>query len=98
MSDETNISRTAEEMRNKANNENSKKIDNKKEIDVTVTKILKSVETMAELGDYRTSYLCNNKESEVIDDVIKELNELGYKTTVTDFGGTARKAIAIEWS
>ncbi|MFL0194447.1 hypothetical protein ACJDU8_02500 [Clostridium sp. WILCCON 0269] len=87
--------KTAKQMKELADQENIKVLDIKKETEKTLRKILDTIEIMAEKGDYSTSYMCNKAESSIIDSVTLELQKLGFRTELVEFGGT--KAISIKW-
>ncbi|MCY6958590.1 DnaA N-terminal domain-containing protein [Clostridium brassicae] len=89
--------KTAEKMKELADKKNEELIDIKKETEKALKKILETVEMMAGKGDYSTSYLCNNiEECNVIENVAKELEKLGFLTKIADFG-EYKKAINIKW-
>ncbi|MCY6958304.1 hypothetical protein [Clostridium brassicae] len=88
--------KTAKEMRKLADEKNEQLIDIKKETDKTLKKILQTVEIMAEKGNYSISYFCDKSECDMIENVIQELEKLGFTTKILDFGED-RKAISIKW-
>ncbi|WMJ81222.1 hypothetical protein RBU49_02920 [Clostridium sp. MB40-C1] len=88
--------KTAEQMKKLADKKNEQLIDIKKETEKILKKILKTAEMMAEKGDYNISYLCDKSECNVIENIVNELEKLGFTTKILDFG-ECRKAISIKW-
>lgn len=87
--------KTAKQMKELADQENTKSLDIKKETKKTLRKVLDAVEIMAQKGNYSTSYMCNKAESSVVGNVIQELQNLGFRTQMLELSGT--KVISIKW-
>ncbi|WP_368488937.1 hypothetical protein [Clostridium sp. BJN0013] len=87
--------KTAKQMKGLADQENTKLLDIKKETEKTLRKVLYTVEIMARKGDYSTSCICDKVESNIVDNVIQELQNLGFRTKLLEFNGA--KIINIRW-
>ena len=88
-----NRKKTANDMKVIANNENSKVIDIKNEIERLLNDILVTIRIMANKGEYEAVYLYNNKDSCYAEQLENELNDLGYKTVTSK----SRKVVEIKW-
>ena len=84
---------TANEMKVVANNENSKVIDIKKEIERILNDILITIRVMARKGEYEVVYLYEKKDSIYAEQLDKDLNDLGYRTVTSK----SKKVVEIEW-
>jgi len=76
-----------------ANNENSKVVDDKKEIKRILNDILITIQLKARKGEYEVVYLYEKKDSLYAEQLDKELNDLGYRTVTSK----SKKVVEIEW-
>jgi Skp family chaperone for outer membrane proteins len=72
--------KTANYMRELANQRNIELIDIKKETDKILKKLLDMIETMAAKGNYSVTHMYNKSECNIIENVIEELEKLGFRT------------------
>jgi len=88
-----NHKNTADDMKVMANNENSKVVDDKKEIKRILNDILITIQLKARKGEYEVVYLYEKKDSLYAEQLDKELNDLGYRTVTSK----SKKVVEIEW-